>query len=63
MANNFLNFKHSGVVFIMLIKVKMPTVNGYLTFMGMRSFILSLVEHDFYDVKLKSGGHNTLRQA
>ena len=33
----------------MLIKVKMTIVVGFLTFMRMRSFMLSLVEHDFFD--------------
>ena len=40
-----LAFKLSDVVFIMLINVKMSTFVGILTFMGMISFILSLVEH------------------
>ena len=37
----FLAFKHSDVVFILLINVKMPTIVGILTFMSMVSFILS----------------------
>ena len=32
-------------IFIMLINVKMPTVVGILTFMGMINFMLNLAEH------------------
>ena len=33
-------------VFIMLINVKMPTIVGILTFMSMKNFVLSCVEHE-----------------
>ena len=42
----FLAFKHSDVVFIMLVNVKMPTVVGILTFMSMIKVMLSCVEHE-----------------
>ena len=38
-------FRCSDVVFIMLINIKMPTIVGILTFMSMKNFILSQVEH------------------
>ena len=38
---NFLAFKLSGIVFIMVINVKMPTIVGILTFMNMINFMLS----------------------
>ena len=41
----FLAFKLSGVVFIMLINVKMPTIVGILTLMSRINFVLSWVEH------------------
>ena len=34
-------FKSSGVVFIMLINVKMPTIVGILTFISRINFVLS----------------------
>ena len=37
----FLSFKLSGVVFIMLINIKMPTIVGILTFMSIIIFKLS----------------------
>ena len=38
---DFLAFKLSDVLFIMLINIKMPTVVGILTFMSMINFMLS----------------------
>ena len=38
---NFLAFKLSGIVFIMPINVKMPTIVGILTFMSKINFMLS----------------------
>ena len=38
---NFLAFKLSDAVFIMLINVKMPTIVGILTFISMINFMLS----------------------
>ena len=38
--------KHSDVVLIMLINVKMPTIVGILTFIIIINFMLSLVEHE-----------------
>ena len=43
---DFLAFKLSDVVFIMLIIVKMPTIVGILIFMSMISFMLSWVEYE-----------------
>ena len=37
----FLAFKLSYVIFIMLIKVNMPTIVGILTFMSMITFVFS----------------------
>ena len=37
----FIAFKHSDVVFIMLIKVKMPIIVGILSFMSMLNFTLN----------------------
>ena len=34
LKNIFLSFKLSGIVFIMLINVKMPTIVGIFTFMS-----------------------------
>ena len=45
---NFLAFKLSYWVFIMLINVKMPTMVGISTFMSMINFMLSCVEHEFF---------------
>ena len=42
----FFAFKLSDVVFIMLINVKMPTPVGILTFMSMKMFMLSWIEHE-----------------
>ena len=42
----FLAFKLSGVVFMMLINVKMTTIVVILTFMSMIIFMLNLVEHE-----------------
>ena len=39
------NLKHSAVLFIVLINVKMPTIVGNLTFMSVINLILNLVEH------------------
>ena len=38
---DFLAFKLSDVVFIMLINVKMPTIGGILTFMSKINFVLN----------------------
>ena len=43
---DFLAFKFSDVVLIMLINVKMSTFVGILTFMSMINFMFSLVEHE-----------------
>ena len=43
--NKFLSLSLSGVVFIMLINVKMPTIVGILTFMSRINFVLSWVKH------------------
>ena len=40
-SKTFLTFKLSEGVFIMLINVKMPTIVGILTFMGMINFMLN----------------------
>ena len=40
---HFCFFKLSDVVFVMLINVKMPTIDGILIFMSMTNFMLSLV--------------------
>ena len=47
MLNNtdFLAFKLSDVVFIVLLNVKMPTIVGILTFMSRKNFVPSCVEH------------------
>ena len=46
---SFLSF--SGVVFIMLINVKMPTIVGILTFMSRINYMLSRVKHGkFYSL-------------
>ena len=42
----FLALSVSGVVFIMLINVKMPTIFGILTFMSRINFVPSWVEHE-----------------
>ena len=41
----FLALSLSGVVLIMLINVKMPTIVGILTFMSKINFVLSQVQH------------------
>ena len=53
----FLALSLSGVVFIMLINVKMPTNVGILTFMSKINFELSRVEHGkkFYNLKASNG--------
>ena len=38
--------KHSDVVCTLQINVKMPTIDGILTFMSRIHFMLSLVEHE-----------------
>ena len=43
---DFLAFKFSDVLFIMLINVKMPTIDGIFTFMNMINFMLSWGEHE-----------------
>ena len=40
--NPYLAFKHSDVVFIMLINIKMPTIVGILTFISMKNFMPSV---------------------
>ena len=42
----FLAFSLSGVVFIMLINVEMPTIVSILKFMSRINFVLSWVEHE-----------------
>ena len=42
----FLAVKHIAGVFILLINVKMPTINGILTFMSRLNFLLSCVEYE-----------------
>ena len=55
LKNNNYFFQLSDVVFIMLIKVKMPTIVGILTFMSMVNFMLSPVEHEkFYRLGVAS---------
>ena len=54
LKNKYLAFKHSDVVFIMLINIKMPTIVGILTFMGMMNFILSKVEHEKSFIKYRA---------
>ena len=44
--NIFSCLKHSDVVFILHINVKMPTIVGILTFLNRINFMLSLVEHE-----------------
>ena len=41
----FIALSLSDVVFIMLINVKMPTIDGILTFMSRINFMPSCVEH------------------
>ena len=51
---DFLAFKLSDVLFILLIIVKMPTMVGILTFMSMINFMLSSVEHTkFYNPRAR----------
>ena len=49
----FIALSLSGVVFIMLINVKIPTIVGILTFMSRINFLLRLVEHGkkFYNLE------------
>ena len=42
----FIVLKLSGVVFILLINVKMPTIVGILTFMSRMNFMFNCVEHE-----------------
>ena len=54
----FVAFELSDAVFIMLINVKMPTIDSILTFMSMINFMLSSVEHVqcFCEAFQKAGG-------
>ena len=43
----FLGSNKPGMKFFMLMKVKMPTIVGILTFMSRKNFMLSWVEYEF----------------
>ena len=46
LKNAFLAFKHSDVVYFMLINVKMPKHVGIFTCMSMMNYMLSWLEHN-----------------
>ena len=57
-AQKYKNFKKFGffqaqvrhiMLFFLLINVEMPTAVGISTFMSRKNFMLSIVEHDFFD--------------
>ena len=41
-------FYHQSKAFILLIDNKMPTIVGILTFMSMKNFMLSRIEHEIF---------------
>ena len=47
--SSFLGPDKPRMVFFLLINVKMPTTVGILTFISRKNFMLSLVEHEFFD--------------
>ena len=50
----FLAFKLSGVVFIMLMNVKMPTIVGILTFMSIINYMFSWDEDEIKKFYLRA---------